>query len=143
MLESIRRSLFLALLFALPAEAGPLSWVKRQLQDHPTRTRIITTAVTSAIYAEGLHRCRLGGVENCQAHYGAAWGTYGATVGLNLIGQLVGQKIGGKTGNAIAYGGSTAMLGWGAWEWHGGLNKPKENHETHVDLSRVVLLPRH
>lgn len=132
------RLLALLLLFALPAEAGPLSWVKR----HPVAAKLIYAGAAAGVYAEGLHQCRIPNVENCQAHYGAAWGTYGATVGIDLIGQLVGQKIGGKTGNAIAYGGSTAMLGWGIWQWQGGLNKPKEDHETHVDLSRVTLVRR-
>lgn len=134
------RLLALLLLFALPAEAGPLAWVKR----HPIAAKLIYAGAAAGVYAEGLHQCRIPNVENCQAHYGAAWGTYGATVGLDLVGQLVGQKIGGKTGNAIAYGGSTAMLGWGIWQWHGGLNNPKEDSDAkiHPDLRSVVIIRR-
>lgn len=120
-------TLAIALLFASTVKAGPISWVKHQVRDHPLRTQLIFAGVSAGVYAEGLHRCRIGGVENCQEHYGAAWGGYGATVGLDLVGVLVGHKVGGKTGNVIAYGGSAAMLGWGAYQWHGGLNKPSRD----------------
>ncbi len=134
-------ALSLALL-GTTAQAGPLSWAKRQVREHPVRTRFATTLVAGAVYAEGLHRGRLGGVENTQCHYGAAWGCYGATMALDGVAQLVGYKLGGKTGDAISYGGNLGLIGWSAYQWHGGLNKPAEEkwNETHPDLSRVVLL---
>jgi len=131
--------LLLASVLAAPLQAGPLDWAKRQFKEHPVRTRIITTAISSAIYAEGLKKCRVS-VENCQEHYGAAWAGYGSTVALDVVGQFIGYKIGGKTGDAISYGSSTLMLSWGAYQWNGGLNKPKEAHETHVDMSGIVLV---
>lgn len=140
----MRRLLILAslLAFALPAEAGPLSFVKRQVRDHPLRTQLVFAGVASGIGGYGLHVARVQNVENATAHYGAAWPTFGAGVGLNLVGVFVGHKLGGKTGDTIAYGSSFLQLGYGAWEWHGGLNKPSEEkwNETHIDLSRVVLL---
>jgi hypothetical protein len=57
--------------------------------------------------------------------------------------QIVGYKIGGKLGDSISYGGNAAVLGFGAYQWHGGLNKPKEQHEaSNPDLSDVVILQR-
>lgn len=107
------------------AEAGPVSWLKRQVREHPVRTKLVFAGIAAGVYAKGLQVCRVQDVENCQEHYGAAWGGYASTVGLDLVAQLVGQKIGGKTGDVIAYGSSTTMLGFGAYQWHGGLNKPK------------------
>lgn len=122
----MKRLAILLLLIPSLAQAGPLHWLKRQAVEHPLRTKFIFSGVSAAVYAEGLHQCRIVNVENCDAHYGAAWGSYTATVSLNVVAQIVGHKLGGKQGNAIAYGGSAAMLGWGAYQWHGGLNKPKE-----------------
>lgn len=137
--------LALALLaFAIPAEAGPLSWAKRQVRDHPLRTQLVFAGVASGIYAEGLHQCRIVNVENCQEHYGAAWGGYSATVGLNLVNILIAHKMGGKQENIQGFGGSLGVLGWGAYQWHGGLNKfdTWRENETHPDFSRVVFVHR-
>lgn len=132
------RLLALLLLFALPVEAGPLAWVKR----HPLATQIIGGVVSAGVSARGLQVCRQQNVESCTAHYGGAWASYGAGEALHATAILVGYKIGGKTGAAIAHGSNAVDLGYGAWEWQGGLNKPKEDHETHVDLSRVTLVHR-
>ena len=132
------RFLLLALLLPPVANAGPIDWAKRQVREHPVRTRFVTTAIAGAIYAEGLHQCRLVNVENCDAHYGAAWGSYAATMGLDAVGQIVGYKVGGKTGDAISYGGTAGVLAWGAYQWNGGLNKPPERKDNEkVDLSHV------
>lgn len=134
------RLLSLLLLFALPAEAGPLSWVKR----HPLATEIIGGVVSAGVSARGLQVCHQQNVENCTAHYGSAWATYGVNEGLHGVAILVGHKIGGKTGAAIAHGSNAVDLGYGAWEWHGGLNKPKgDSDETHhPDLRAVVIIRR-
>lgn len=131
----MKPTLLFALLFALPAHAGPINWIKH----HPVQTQIIFSGIAAGVAAEGLHQCRIQNVENCQAHYGAAWGAYGATVGLNLVGVLVGHNLGGKVGKSVAYGSSTIMLGWGAYQWHGGLNKPKEDNAK-PNLGSVTLV---
>jgi hypothetical protein len=140
MYNAIKR-LALFLLFPLAAQAGPVDFMKHQFRDHPLRTQLIFAGVASGVHAYGLHECRIVNVENCDAHYGAAWGSYGVTVGLNLVGVLVGHELGGKGGNSIAYGSSAAQLGWGAYQWHGGLNKPADWKETtKVDLSNIAIL---
>ena len=133
------KRLALLLLLAVPiaAQAGPVDFLKRQFHDHPLRTQLVFAGVASGVGVRGLQVCREQNVENCTSHYGAAWGTFGAGVGLNFLGVLVGHELGGKTGNAIAYGGSAAQLGWGSYQWHGGLNKPKEQADEKVDLSRI------
>lgn len=120
----MRKLLLLALcaLFIPAAHAGPIAWAKR----HPLVTKLIVTGAASGVYAKGLHRCRLGGVDNCQEGYGAAWAGFGTTVALDVVMQFVGQGIGGKTGNSLAYGSNATVLGWGLYQWEGGLNKPKE-----------------
>ena len=131
-------ALAIILLLASSVKAGPVSWAKHQLRDHPLRTQLVFAGISAGVYAEGLHRCRIPNVENCQEHYGAAWGGYGATVGLDLAGVLIGHKIGGKAGNAIAYGGDAAVLGWGLYQWGGGLNKPARDEKP--DLSSTILV---
>jgi hypothetical protein len=131
------------LLCSAHAQAGPIDWTKRQFRDHPIRTRVVTTVVAGVVYEEGLRRCRIPNVENCQGHYGAAWGEYGTTMALDVVGQIVGYKLGGKVGDSISYGSNLGIIGWGAYQWHGGLNKPAEDNWTetsHVDLSHVVIL---
>jgi hypothetical protein len=142
-MRRIIASLFL--LFAFPVLLAAQSssqpkpnWLERQFRDHPIRTRIIATAIAGAVYAEGLHRCRIPNVENCQGHYGAAWGEYGTTMALDGVAQLVGYEISGKTGNSISYGSNLGIIGWGAYQWHGGLNKPSEDPKP--DLSQVVIV---
>jgi len=134
----MRRILYSLVLFlAAPTICfgGPISWLKA----HPKTTKLLAAGISAGVYAEGLHECRLHGVENCDAHYGAAWATYGVTVGLDLLAIPISEKIGGKAGAAISFGGSAAMLGWGIYQWRGGLNK-HENEK--VNLSSVELVGR-
>ena len=134
------RLLALLLLCALPAEAGPLAWMKR----HPLATEIIGGVISAGVSARGLQVCRQQNVENCTAHYGGAWASYGAAEALHFTAIGIGHKIGSKTGAVIAHGSNALDLGYGAWEWHGGLNKPKgDSDETHhPDLRSVVIIRR-
>lgn len=77
------RLMALLLLFALPAEAGPLSWVKR----HERFLAMEGTAIgSSAFEAAAVHHCRQrNGVEPCLAHYGEAWATFGVTAGMSTV----------------------------------------------------------
>jgi len=129
-------SLLLSLLSWLPAaQAGPINWAKHQVRDHSLRTQLIFAGISAGVYAEGLHQCRVVNLENCQEKYGAAWAGYGATVSLDLVGVLVGQK----TNSLISYAGSAGMLGFGIYQWRGGLNKPKEDNAK-PNLSSVTLI---
>lgn len=131
----------LLLAFSTAAQAGPFRFIKRQFTEHPLRTQLLFAGVASGVSTWGLHECRLPNVENCQGHYGAAWADQGLNVGMDFLGVFMGHKIGGRTGQAISYGSSTALLGWGAYQWHGGLNKPSEDaHEP--DLVKVIVLKR-
>lgn len=136
----------LALLFAIPAHAGPLSKVKdfisRQVTEHPVRTRIVSSVTVDLLLVRGTQVCRQQNVENCQEHYGSGTGGYIADVSLDAVAQIVGYKIGGKIGDAISYGGTAVELGWTADQWHGGLNKPKEDSNAKVDFSRTILVHR-
>lgn len=138
--------LVLSLVCSSVASAGPISWLKRQVDDHPVRTRVVTTIVAGSIYAVGLHECRIHNVENCQAHYGAAWGSYAATMSADVVAQIIGYKLGGWTGGAISYGSNIGVIAWGAYQWHGGLNKPSDRNHEHddhkVDLSQVSIVHR-
>ena len=133
------RLLALLLLFAIPAEAGPLAWVKR----HPVVTRVVGSVVADGLLARGMYNAGIPNVENRQCHYGPAAGCYAIDVGLNVVMDIVGYKIGGKTGDAISYGGDAVEISYAGWQWNGGPNKPvEENNETHVDFSRIVIVHR-
>jgi hypothetical protein len=125
-------TIFAALLLATSARAGPLDWMKRQVRDHPVRTKLVAATISSAIYAKGLQHCRAGDVERCDEHYGAAWGGFGTTVALNFVMIPISQKIGGKQGDALSYGSSFAVLGHGIYQWR--------NYETKPDLSSVAFI---
>ena len=140
-----RLALFLILAAPLAACAGPIDWAKRQVRDHPVRTRIVATVVSGTVYGIGLRICRRTNVENCQEKYGAALGGYISTMALDGVAQLVGYEIGGETGDSISYGSNLGIIGFGAYQWHGGLNKPSEDenetsNRSKPDLSRVVVL---
>ena len=130
--------LFVFLITSCVARCGPISFMKHQIQDHPIRTRIIATAVAGAIYAEGLHQCRIPNVENCQEHYGSAWAGYGSTMALDVVAQGVGYALGGKVGNSISYGANLGVIGWGAYQWNGGLNKPREDEDWTRDRWNAI-----
>lgn len=134
----------LALLFALPAEAGPIAWVKRQVTEHPVRTRIVASLISDAVLARGMYNAGIPNVENRQCHYGPAAGCYAIDVGLNAVMDLVGYRIGGKTGDAISYGSDAVELSYAGWQWNGGWNKPKEDSDAKAnpDFSTTVIVRR-
>lgn len=130
----------ITLLFALPAEAGPLAWVKR----HPVASRAIGSIISDGLLARGMYNAGIPNVENRQCHYGPAAGCYAIDVGLNFVMDIVGYKVGGKTGDAISFGGDAVEISYAGWQWNGGWNKPKgDNDETHhPDLRSVVIIRR-
>lgn len=120
------RLLALLLLFALPVEAGPLSWVKR----HPVAARVVGSVVADGLLARGMYNAGIPNVENRQCHYGPAAGCYAIDVGLNVVMDIVGYKIGGKIGDAISYGGDAVEISYASWQWNGGWNKPLEEKDA-------------
>ena len=134
------RLLALLLLFALPAEAGPLSWVKR----HPVAARVVGSVVADGLLARGMYNAGIPNVENRQCHYGPAAGCYAIDVGLNVVMDIVGYKIGGNTGDAISFGGDAVEISYAGWQWNGGWNKQKEDSDAkiHPDLRSVVIIRR-
>jgi hypothetical protein len=132
----MRRAIFLSLfvLYAsLPAQAGPLTWAKRQFREHPQRTAFVVAGVAAGVHAAGLAHCRQGSVENCQAKYGAAWQSYAFATGANLA--VVSATSGcwkeqsEKFCSIFAYGGSAAQAGFGISQW-------RKYAKPEMDLSR-------
>lgn len=128
----------LALLLAAGmAQAGPIDWLhsaRLAMDAHPKTVKFAAAFVAAGIHAAGLRHCRQGSVENCDGKYGAAWGIFATVTVANLIMVPVSEKIEGKTGWAISLGSSGAQLGHGIYEWR------KKANETHVDMSRVILV---
>jgi len=117
----MKRLLFLLLLIALPAEAGPRQWVKNQFERHPTRTAFVIAGAAATVHGLGLHRCRQGDVERCQAGYGAAWASFGVVTGANIVSIATAHACwkdgGGKFCNVLAYSWSAGQLGYGVHYW--------------------------
>ena len=118
--------LSLALLLTLPAEAGPIHWMKR----HPVATSFLAGGAAAAIHAVGLRHCRQGSVENCQAKYGSAWASFGLVTGTNFA--VIAATSGcwkdqdRKFCSIFAYGGSAAQAGFGVSQWRkSSLSKPE------------------
>ena len=120
------RLLAILLLFALPAEAGPLSKAVDAIKHHP---RIVASVTSDAVLARGMYNAGIPNVENRQCHYGPAAGCFAIDVALNAVVSFVGYKIGGKTGDVISYGGDAVTLAYAGWQWNGGPNKPLEDHD--------------
>jgi hypothetical protein len=119
-------------LLALPAEAGPLNW----LRHHPKTSKLIVAGVAAGVHFRGLQRCRQTGVEKCDGQYGAAYGIWGAVTAANFVMIPVSEKLGGWQGNVISYGGSAAQLGHGIIEWQKGGNDAKTKSDSFASLLR-------
>jgi len=112
-------ALVLALLFALPANAGPINWAK-----HHKRFLLMEGAAIAGagIHAYGLHRCRkLNGVEPCDEHYGEAWAMFGVTsavsiIALPAIAEGCWKDNWTRSCYTFAYSGSSFETWWGIHE---------------------------
>jgi len=130
-------AILVLLLAAGTAQAGPRNWLhsaRLAAVAHPKTVKFAVAIVAASVHAAGLKHCRQGSVENCDGKYGAAWGIFATVTVANLIMVPVSEKIEGKTGWAVSLGSSGAQLGHGIYEWR------KKANETHVDMSRVVLI---
>lgn len=119
------RILVLSVIIAISAQsaqAGPISWIKRQFKEHPTRTALIVGVGAATAHGLALAHCRQGSVEACEAQYGAAWKSYSFAVGTNfsLIAVSHGcrKNEGGKFCNLLAYGGSAVEAGFSINQWN-------------------------
>jgi len=131
----MKRLVILFLLFALPAEAGPLDWVK-----HHKRFLLMEGAAFTgaALHYKGLNDCRKrNGPESCSEGYGAAWAFFGVATGVNII-VLPAVAEGcwkdghGKFCNIFAYGGSATQAGYGLYQG-------RIYEENHSDSFRTLL----
>jgi hypothetical protein len=139
-MKNLFRCFALLAFVAGSAQAGPLNWAKH----HKRFLAMEGAAIAGAsIHAAGLHHCRrVNGVEPCDAHYGAAWASFGFTTGITTIvfpavAEGCWSNSGGKFCNIFAYTPSTIQAGWGIHEW-----RIKTNENQKPDLSSVVLLHR-
>lgn len=118
---AMKRLVILFLLFTIPAQAGPLHWLKQQFVEHPTRTAFVVGGAAATIHGLALAHCREGSVENCQAKYGAAWKSFGFATGANLA--VITSTHGcwkdqpAKFCSLFAYGGSAAQAGFAVSQW--------------------------
>jgi len=135
-LEKLAKVAALALFCCSTAQAGPLDWAR-----HHKRFLLMEGAavVSASVHAAGLHHCRrVNGVEPCDAHYGAAWASFGVVTGLNVIvmpstAEACWKNDGGKACYPLACAGSATQTVWGVHEW-------RIQHVEKPDLSRVVLI---
>jgi hypothetical protein len=110
----------LAIFCSQSATAGPRNWTKHHKRFLLMEGAAITGA---AIHYKGLNHCRkLNGPEPCDAHYGAAYGTFWFGTALTVVafpavaeGCWANQV--GHFCDAIAYVPSGIQLGWGVHEW--------------------------
>jgi hypothetical protein len=113
-----RLALILALLFALPANAGPIHWAK-----HHKRFLLMEGAAigSTAIGAYGLKHCRDVDVERCTGHYGAAWGIFGfetgATFAMTAVAEGCWKDGGGKPCYVLGYSATAFETWWGIHEY--------------------------
>lgn len=135
----MKRLAILFLLFALPAEAGPLDFFKhpiRTMERHPIIPKLIFAGVAAGTHARGLEQCRTGNVEFCDGGYGSSWSIFGAVTATNLVGIFLSEKIGGFEGNVIGYGGSAAQFSHGLIQW-------RKHEETKIQSDSFQSLLRH
>lgn len=97
--------LTLALTLCASAEAKP-NWKR-------IGAKVAVAGAAAGVHAYGLHKCRSTGVEKCQAHYGAAWASFGAVTALNFVAIPLSEKIDGWQGNTMSYGGSAGQAIFG------------------------------
>jgi len=130
--------LLFTLWFAVPVQAGPLGWLERQIREHPTRTAFIVGTGAATVHFFGLRHCRQGSVENCEAGYGSAWGSFGVVTGANFamiaVSDSCRKNEGGKFCNVLAYGGSGTQASLGILQW-----RNKSNEENRSDSFRTFL----
>lgn len=117
----MRKLLLVFLLFTIPAEAGPLHWLKQQFKEHPTRTAFVVGMGAATVHGLALAHCREGSVERCQSQYGAAWKSFGFATGANfaVIASTKGcwKDQSAKFCSLFAYGGSAAQTGFAVSQW--------------------------
>jgi len=115
--------LVLLLLGWQPVQANPFSKIKDFGVTHKRFELMEGAAVAGAlIHRYGLHHCRLGGVERCDEHYGAAWAMFGFTTGLTtIVLPAIAEGCWKDSQDAkfcyvFAYSGSSFQTGWGIHE---------------------------
>jgi hypothetical protein len=110
-------SMTLFLVLTTSADAEP-SWFVRHKR---VITVIAVNGAALGINAAGLKHCRQGDVENCTAHYGSAWGTYGAWAGVTGVFVVMGEvthKSNPVLGNFLSFTPPAYNGAWGINEWH-------------------------
>lgn len=110
--------IFALCLFATSINAEP-NWFAR----HKRVLAVVgINAAGLAINAAGLRHCRQGDVENCTAHYGAAWGTFGVQAGVTttfvILGEVAHKSGDSKLGNILSFTPAAFNTAWGINEWH-------------------------
>ena len=113
-------TLLLSLALAGGAQAGPRHWIS-------THKRFLAMEGAAlgagAVDYAGLNHCRkFNEVERCRSGYGAAYASWGLTVGLNTVVLPAISEGCWKDGNGkycyiFAYTGSSAQLGFGINQW--------------------------
>lgn len=85
-------------------------------------TVVAVNGAALGINAVGLKHCRQGDVENCTAHYGAAWATYGAWAGVTatfvVLGEVTHKDGNHVVGNLLSFTPAAYNVAWGINEWH-------------------------
>lgn len=109
---------FILLVIAIPTKAEP-NWFVRH------KRILIVVGVNAAglgVNAIGLRHCRQGDVENCTAHYGAAWGTFGVEAGATttfvILGEISHKNGDNLFGNLFSFTPAAFNVAWGINEWH-------------------------